>query len=780
MQELKSMKIWLCWRFEKNKQGKITKVPYSVTGRRIGTSLEYEKFWVTNDGVASADQKKKFDGIGFILPAGYFLLDIDDRSLDDPLAKELLARFSTYMETSVSGHGIHVIGKCDLDKIPTETKRDGKLQVSSVFYVKNPNNHVELYIGGRTDRYATFSGKAISDVPVQDCTDAVLETLEKNMRRSGSAFEPNPNVTGKPSDQDQGVELTPEEMEFEAAGIITALRNQKNGDKFSRLYDRGDTSGYGSQSEADLALCTLIAYRAGNDPALVDNIFRSSALYRDKWEREDYREETIRKGILFCQGRFHPAAMEHPSFIRFEGRNNKPVLVPSLLAQYIRETIPMLLVQNNGKESTMVFVYQDGCYRYCSKDMMCGIIKEPVEAYNVELVSMPKINEVYNQLITDRQRVSQVDLNADEHLINFQNGLLEITSTGLALMPHSPEVLSTIQIPCAWTGEETPTPVFDQYMRVLTNNNPEITRLLLQFIGVCISNVKGWRTKKSLFMVGPGDTGKSVLKSLVEKILGDNNSMAIDLQEIEARFGTSAIYGTRLAGSSDMSYMSINELKTFKKLTGGDGIFAEHKGKDGFRYTFSGLLWFCMNRLAKFGGDDGRWVYERIMVVHCGNVIPKEEQDKMLLDKLYAEREGIIFKAIQALQTVIANGYRFSEPDSVIAAREAYMEENNTVIEFYKERMTSVAPGKHYSDYTTGEIYEEYKNWCKDNNYGHTKTAKEFRDTLAAYLGTTVADMTVHTERGSCYRNITLAVRPGAQRDFYCTGKVEEDYDFLQ
>lgn len=139
----------------------------------------------------------------------------------------------------------------------------------------------------------------------------------------------------------------------------------------------------------------------------------------------------------------------------------------------------------------------------------------------------------------------------------------------------------------------------------------------------------------------------------------------MDLGEIEARFGTSNIYGKRLAGSSDMSFMTVDELKTFKKCTGGDSIFAEFKGKNGFEFVFGGVFWFCMNRTPRFGGDDGEWVYNRIMQVECNNVIPLEKQDKKLLDKMYAEREGIIYKAVMALKRVIANGYVFSEPDCV-------------------------------------------------------------------------------------------------------------------
>jgi len=300
-------------------------------------------------------------------------------------------------------------------------------------------------------------------------------------------------------------------------------------------------------------------------------------------------------------------------------------------------------------------------------------------------------------------------------------------------------------------------------MHTLTNGDKAIQQLLLEFIGACISNIKGWRMKKSLFMVGKGDTGKSQLKSLVELLLGRGNFIGIDLKEIEARFGTGAVYGTRLAGSSDMSFLSVDELKTFKKLTGGDSIFAEFKGQQAVEFTYNGLLWFCMNRLPKFGGDDGQWVYDRIMVVECPNVIPKDKQDKTLLDKLYAEREGIVYKAVKALQTVIANGYRFTEPESVNKARDAYMIENNTVVSFFDECMTKRPRGKIEDSCSTGRIYKVYKAWCYDNNNGYAKTAGEFRKALADHLDTTFEEMSVKRNNGTYYRNYTLTLEAKEQ-----------------
>src|SRR5690606_30146922 len=78
--------------------------------------------------------------------------------------------------------------------------------------------------------------------------------------------------------------------------IKRALR-AKNGQHFRRLW-QGDWGGlYGSHSEADLALCNMLAFWTGRDLDRMDRLFRLSGLYRAKWEREDYRDRTIRKAV---------------------------------------------------------------------------------------------------------------------------------------------------------------------------------------------------------------------------------------------------------------------------------------------------------------------------------------------------------------------------------------------------------------------------------------------------------------------------------------------------
>jgi len=536
LQELMDMKIWMLWRWATDKNGKPTKKPFAAGGGPTGTDDKWSHTWVTyNEAVKAKDHNPVAAGIGFKIPKGYYFIDIDHKAITDPLVQTILARHDSYAEYSVSGTGIHQYGKCDFTQIPTYIDKNRNLKLDRQFYTKNPHNNLELYIGGITNRFAAFTGNIINDKPLRECTAAVLTTLDKNMRRKEKA---------KYSAKRDG-----DRTYFD---IVCNLRKQKNGDKFKKLYDDGDISGYSSHSEADAALCAMIAFRTGPDPAAIDDIFRNSALYREKWERDDYRESTINAGIDACHGIFHKSRMEHPYFIKFHEKTGEPYVSVPLLAKYVREHLCYVLVRDNGKQGLLKYVYENGCYRFYADNMLMGIIKQYIVDYDEELVRMGIVSETLQHITTDLNYVSQEELNADEDLINFRNGLLRITADNAILLPHSPDILSTIQIPCNWSGRETPTPVFDRYMRTLTDGDKAIEHLLLEFIGVCISNIKGWRMKKALFLVGDGDTGKSQLKSLVERLLGKGNFIGIDLKEIEARFGTGAIYGTRLAGSSDM------------------------------------------------------------------------------------------------------------------------------------------------------------------------------------------------------------------------------------
>jgi primase-polymerase (primpol)-like protein len=73
------------------------------------------------------------------------------------------------------------------------------------------------------------------------------------------------------------------------AELIEKAMSAKNGAKFERLWN-GSTAGYESQSEADMALCCLLAFWTGNDESRMDRLFRESGLYREKWDEVHYAD----------------------------------------------------------------------------------------------------------------------------------------------------------------------------------------------------------------------------------------------------------------------------------------------------------------------------------------------------------------------------------------------------------------------------------------------------------------------------------------------------------
>lgn len=398
----------------------------------------------------------------------------------------------------------------------------------------------------------------------------------------------------------------------------------------------------------------------------------------------------------------------------------------SVLADYIRKNSRYIFVRDNVLSGVQRFFYTQGYYKQISDDEMQGFIKAFIP---LEHQRMCDICEVQGLLYSDLNFVPYDRLNP-ENVICFQNGLLS-TDTW-QMKPHSPDYLCTIQIPCDYVANvpSPPTGYFDNYMRCLTSDNDENIRLILQFMGVALSNVRGYRMKKALFMTGEGDTGKSQIKKLLARIVGAENNSAIDLTTLEQRFGTSQILNKRLAGSNDMSYMTVTELQNFKQATGGDDLYAEIKGKHGFNFTFNGVLWFCCNRLPKFGGDKGDWVYERVLALECNNVIPLDQQDKQLDEHLYSEREYAVSLAIEALKRVIARGYNYDIPASSLLVNAEYKVENNSFLRFMRECTEEREKGIIGDWCTCKRFYDVYVAWCKDNNKGYAESKKDIKRML--------------------------------------------------
>ena len=166
----------------------------------------------------------------------------------------IVQNLKSYTEHSKYGKGIHVWVK---GNIGSGMRRDG----------------VEVY---SQERYMICTGNTLINHPIVDA-QAFLDSMQLQM---------------KPQVVKTGLEELPQEMEDNA--IIEMAINASNKDKFNLLC-KGDTTGYPSQSEADLALLSMLTfYSPSNEQCR--RLFRMSGLgQREKAVKNDtYLNNTLR------------------------------------------------------------------------------------------------------------------------------------------------------------------------------------------------------------------------------------------------------------------------------------------------------------------------------------------------------------------------------------------------------------------------------------------------------------------------------------------------------
>lgn len=262
---LRERRQWVCWRYEE-RDGEVTKVPYRTTGAHADTTAP--QTWTDFASAWAAFDRGGFDGVGFVFAAGDGLCGIDldhcrdaDTGIVAPWAMAMLAELPTYAEVSPSGEGIHLIACATL---PEGRRRRGS---------------VECYDHAR---YFTVTGNQVPGTP------ADVLPIQDAVNGWHATYVADPSPAERPVLPENLVPLAQDDET-----ILSLARNASNGWKFVRLFDHGDLSGYGSHSEADAALCALLAFWWQRDALAIDRLYRRSALMRPKWERTDYRERTI-------------------------------------------------------------------------------------------------------------------------------------------------------------------------------------------------------------------------------------------------------------------------------------------------------------------------------------------------------------------------------------------------------------------------------------------------------------------------------------------------------
>lgn len=735
--ELKKLEIWINWKYEQ-REGKNTKLPLNPHIENSLAKTNDPSTWGSfDDALGNAQEYDVGVGIMFApLGDGFVLagIDIDAHNVDrNPLADEILETFrETYIEKSPSAKGYHVLFALCIDEILSEM---GGTWDKDKYYMHNHNNDVECYVAGATNRYFTFTGNTINGNPLVDMTDVFKVFLDKYMQRPD-------NKKDKPSRASNTSASSSLNTKSDIDEVLEKARRAKDGAKFVALYDCGDTSGYnGDDSAADMALCTMLAWWLRGDYAAIDEAFRRSRLYRQKWEREDYRSATINKAIALCNGEYYTESGKRKSssdcnttdttrspFVTYNQNGNPIGISATQLARFFRENEHFAFIKSNGdKPSCLFYDCVNGVYKIIDKNLFLGEIKKHIEAVDENLVKSRVLEEAYKLLVTDRARISADELNINQDIINFTNGVLKLST--MEMLPHSPEYLSTNQIPCDYNPNAGDCPVFKEYLRTLANGDKKIGLLLWEYLGLAISNIIGSRTKAALFLYGKSDTGKSQYIELIYRLVGAENFASVELKNLEDHFGTFPLLGKRVAGCGEMGEAPIRELANFKKITGNDLIAFEQKGRDAISAHYNGVLLFASNVLPKFGGDKGDAVYNRMIIVPCENVVPKEARDDRIVEKFLTEREAIVAKAIVHLRLFIERGCNFDEPEVCGKMREKYRLDNEPILDFINDCAVPREKTDHDLITTRTEMYEAYCRYSAKNNF-KISNRQEFRRAL--------------------------------------------------
>ncbi len=288
--ELQRHPQWVCWRKEE-RRGNVTKVPYNPqTGSfaRSDDPSTWASFPMARQAYeCSLTRRRPYDGIGYMFQRDYTGIDLDhcvhaDGSIDS-WAQAYLRRLPSYAEYSPSKTGIHVLVR---GTIASGTRR-------AVPGAPQPQAAIELYC---ERRYFTVTGNHLSGTPT---TIEACQELRAIHAEITARAQKHVQATGRHVDQG----ALPREGSDD--DVLEKAMHARNGATFRALWE-GDTSGYPSQSEAELALCNLLAFWTGKDAQRMDRLFRQSSLFRpDKWDRaarsgETYGQGTIARAIAAC------------------------------------------------------------------------------------------------------------------------------------------------------------------------------------------------------------------------------------------------------------------------------------------------------------------------------------------------------------------------------------------------------------------------------------------------------------------------------------------------
>lgn len=735
-QELRCLPNWVCWQAvqdERSHSG-VSKRPIDPKTGNFAKSND-PSTWADFDTAVQAAQK--WSGIGFMFSgSGCFGVDLDDiaeelqsyRDNNGGIVTEFISVLQSYAEVSQSGTGIHIICKGSL---PKGGRRRGK---------------VEMYDSGR---FFVMTGQPISEyAEVTECSERIRPLHEKYI---GGGKEPTAGIR-----QTAALPQTADE-------ILRAAANSKNGAKFKALYS-GDISGYSSQSEADMALCNMLAFWTGCDAQKMDAMFRASGLMREKWDRKQsgstYGALTVQKAIAGCTEVYRGAKSEFRANI---GGGNSPLISVGEPEQAEKQRLYSFDDTGNAQRFCDLFgdkvrysytdkrwLYYDG-RKWCTD--MTGTIgrlaDKSVEAMAAEAQAYAEIDaaeggdmaEKFQKHIkasrSNRSKKAMLSeamhympimpSQMDRHKghINTPAGVIEL-KTG-RIIEHSPEHYFS-KLTNAEYDLHAECPLWLKFLEDIFTGDKDLIRYVQKAVGYSLSGSTAEQCM--FFLLGSGRNGKSTFIEVIRDIFGDYASNIQPESIMVRRSGGSAINsdiarlkGARLVTCSEPNEGARLNEGLIKQLTGGDPVTARKLYGEEFEFQPEFKLWVSTNHKPIIRGTDiGVW--RRIHLIPFNVQIPESKVDRQLKYKLEGELTGIFRWAVDGCLLYRKEGLRMPKimQDSV----KEYHREMDVLSAFIEDCCTE---GKGLS-VQSSQLYAAYLKWAEQGKE-YTMSATKFSMEIA-------------------------------------------------
>src|SRR5574344_2151890 len=325
--------------------------------------------------------------------------------------------------------------------------------------------------------------------------------------------------------------------------VISKALSSKQSEKFKALWS-GDIPDDKSHSEADQALCTMLAFWCGGDTAQMDRLFRQSGLMREKWEREDYSSMTLENAAALTTEFYKPIAVDGAAddfnettqaLLRLNpARNNRYrngdigfgrlfADVHKRVARYVPERKKWYIydgsrwVPDIGGLMAMELCKElaDGLLLY-----LLTFKDESVRIRNLEDYSkwqQRRLRDIYLKEAQSVYPVSMEEFDADRYLLNCENGTLDLRT--MQFRDHNPEDKLTKTAHVSYDPAATCNR-FECYIDEIMSGDAERARFLQKALGYAVSG--DTRHECMFFLYGETTrNGKGTLMESILRVMGD-------------------------------------------------------------------------------------------------------------------------------------------------------------------------------------------------------------------------------------------------------------------